>query len=378
MKFRVFFRKSLCLTLAAALLLLPQIGMAGEIQSELKSKLDQAKARFTELMVTYGPSDSKTIKIQETIKELKSKLENLSDNLLGSAQEASLPASDPETALSDASEMGPTWKADMILANYCLASGDLLSAQVLFQMAYSKAQALGVSTSDAKNYAAQASIIFDGMKSLPNTTSGSTSTTATTTTATTSATGSTTSASTNSSDTTWAQSFNSTRVIPDVVFTDYTSMSQEQVQNFLEKKGSVLSKPYNGQYPSDMIMSACQKYGISPKVILATLQKEQGLISKSSVPTSKLDWALGVGCYDSGDWNTKYKGLDKQIEYAAATYKNRYDEAVKMQKEGKALTMKVDGKTITCANASTWALYRYTPHFQGSELFFKVYKGYFI
>lgn len=172
--------------------------------------------------------------------------------------------------------------------------------------------------------------------------------------------------------------FVKTEVMPDSMFTDVNSMTQSQVQSFLEKKGSVLSKPYRGQLPSKMIMDAAKKYNISPKVLLATFQKEQGLISKSSVPESKLDWALGVGCYDSGNWNTKYKGLDKQIEYAASTYRTHFNAAQARYDAGdRTINMKIDGSAVPVTNSTTYALYKYTPHFAGNSLFYNVYKGYF-
>jgi hypothetical protein len=372
--------KAMSVLLSGFIAFTPTICMAEDMESQLRSNLNEATGRFNEMISLFGPNDSRTMKIQEQIKNLKEKLGNLASNTFGTVERTATSSSEltatrkAKPDLSDLAAMGPSWKADMVLANYCLASGDLMSAQILFQMAYAKAVQNGISMNDAKSYAAEAAIRFDGMMTIPgsNNTGGSTTTGASTGNTGGSITG------TNVNDTTWAQSFNSTRIIPDVVFNDHTSMTQQEVQSFLAKRDSVLSKPYKGQMPSEMIMNAARKYGVSPKLILATLQKEQGLVSKKNVPEHKLDWALGVGCYDSGDWNTKYKGLDKQIEYAAATYRNRYDEAVKMQREGKELTLKVDGKQMTFSNASTWALYRYTPHIQGNQLFFNVYKGYFV
>lgn len=175
-------------------------------------------------------------------------------------------------------------------------------------------------------------------------------------------------------DDSWRASFDRTNAMSDHEFTDAGSMSQPQIQSFLESKGSVLSKPVNGMLPSQAILDAANRNGINPKVLLARLQTEQGLISKKTATQKQLDWALGVGAYDSGNWNQNYKGFDKQVDGAARTMRKWYDDG---KVKGGSMTMKIDGKTITTRNATTYSLYKYTPHFAGTQLNWKVYTGYF-
>lgn len=177
-------------------------------------------------------------------------------------------------------------------------------------------------------------------------------------------------------DESWQNGFNDEYVVSDHTLTDSGSLSVSQIQSFLEYKGSVLAKPYNGSSPAKMIYNAAKKYGISPKVLLTRLQCEQSLISAKTASRKKLDWALGVGCYDSGNWNQKYKGFDKQIEYAASTYRRHYDNAASMLKSGKRLNMRIDGKRIQVKNAASYAFYKYCPHFAGNKLFIDVWNGY--
>jgi len=153
-------------------------------------------------------------------------------------------------------------------------------------------------------------------------------------------------------------------------------MTVAQIQKFLEAKNSVLAKPYRGSSPAQMIYDAARKYSINPQVILTRLQCEQGLISKSTATEHKLDWALGVGCYDSGNWNQKFKGFDKQIEYAAHTYRRHYDDAKAKLDRGEKVVMTIDGKRVQVKNAATYSFYKYCPHFQGNKLFFDVWRGY--
>ncbi|HNV71769.1 MAG TPA: hypothetical protein PKO06_18840, partial [Candidatus Ozemobacteraceae bacterium] len=177
-------------------------------------------------------------------------------------------------------------------------------------------------------------------------------------------------------DESWQERFQKDYVVSDHTLTDSKSMTVAQIQAFLDKKGSCLAKPYRGSTPAQMIYDACQKHGISPKVILTRLQCEQGMISKKTASQKDLDWALGVGCYDSGNWNQSFKGFDKQIEGAAQTYRRHYDAAKAKLDRGEAVTMTIDGETVRIKNAATYAFYKYCPHFHGNKLFYDVWNGY--
>lgn len=174
----------------------------------------------------------------------------------------------------------------------------------------------------------------------------------------------------------WQETFQQDYLISDHALTNSGTMTVAQIQKFLEAKNSVLAKPYRGSSPAQMIYDAAKKYSINPQVILTRLQCEQGLISKSSATQHKLDWALGVGCYDSGNWNQKFKGFDKQVEYAAHTYRRWYDDAKAKLDRGEKVVMTIDGKRVQVKNAATFSFYKYCPHFQGNKLFFDVWRGY--
>jgi hypothetical protein len=177
-------------------------------------------------------------------------------------------------------------------------------------------------------------------------------------------------------DESWQETFQKDYLVSDHALTDSGSMTVAQIQKFLDVKNSVLAKPYRGSTPAQMIYDAAKKYGISPKVLLTRLQCEQGLVSKTSATQHQLDWALGVGCYDSGNWNQSFKGLDKQIEYAAHTYRRHYDDAKSRLDKGEAVVMNIDGQQVKLKNAASYSFYKYCPHFQGNRLFFDVWRGY--
>ncbi|MGM0600258.1 MAG: LysM peptidoglycan-binding domain-containing protein [Candidatus Rifleibacteriota bacterium] len=177
-------------------------------------------------------------------------------------------------------------------------------------------------------------------------------------------------------DESWQNKFQKDYLISDRSLTNKNTMTIAQIQSFLDSKNSSLARPYRGSTPAQMIYDAAHKYGINPQVLLTRLQCEQGLISKTSASQHKLDWALGVGCYDSGNWNQKFKGLDKQIEFAAATYRRHFDNAKARLDRGEAINMTIDGQNVRIKNAASYAFYKYCPHFQGNKLFYDVWRGY--
>jgi hypothetical protein len=169
---------------------------------------------------------------------------------------------------------------------------------------------------------------------------------------------------------------------PDMVISDRTfravgSMSQAQVQSFLTAQTGIL-KTYAApdisgivKPASQIVWEAAQAFGVSPKVLLATLQKEQGLLTGTAPTAKALDWAMGCGVPDSGVLNTAYKGFGKQLWYGAQS----------LSVDGAAwhagITRKCGDGTVSPANVSTCSLYTYTPWIAGNQLFWTVYWRYF-
>ncbi len=178
-------------------------------------------------------------------------------------------------------------------------------------------------------------------------------------------------------DNSWATTLRYDYLISDSAYVNANAMSRNEIQSFLSKQGSCLAKPQNGKYPADMIYEAAQKYGISPKVILSRLQTEQSLITVKNPTQKQLDWATGCGAYDSGNWNSKYKGLENQINYGTQTMRNQYNRGMAKLAQNGSVPMKIDGETINVKNAATYANYMYTPHKHGGQLFRGIYLKYF-
>jgi hypothetical protein len=146
--------------------------------------------------------------------------------------------------------------------------------------------------------------------------------------------------------------FNAGNIISDAAFYDANAMSEAQIQSFLAAQvGScananclavatvnTFNRPADamcagaytgaaGERTATVIYKVQVACSISAKVLLVTLQKEQGLITNRAPSDSKLDRAMGYGCPDNtaipGWCDPAYGGLYNQI-YRAAWQLQRY------------------------------------------------------
>lgn len=186
-------------------------------------------------------------------------------------------------------------------------------------------------------------------------------------------------------------------------------MSAASIQSFLQKEGSGLSgytdiencgsssgahySYYRTYYScgkrekaSQIIYDASRAYGINPQAIIATMQKEESLITTPNPTSSQIKFAMGYGCPDSG--GCSFPGFFNQVDngtwqfrtdmelgsgndwwgYSPSDYPcdgaTRYYSAA--LKTGNNVTFKDDSgvsyNSFTIPNMSTATLYCYTPH----------------
>jgi hypothetical protein len=154
--------------------------------------------------------------------------------------------------------------------------------------------------------------------------------------------------------------FNPGAIISDQQFFGGNSMSAAEIQEFLDSKvrtcGSIkkcltvykqdtftreatsihgngvnpLCKRYLGaddESAAQIIFKAQQACGISAKVLLVTLQKEQGLITNTNPTADKLKIAMGYGCPDGQRCEAEYFGFYNQVYLAASQLKRYTDPA---------------------------------------------------
>jgi len=175
------------------------------------------------------------------------------------------------------------------------------------------------------------------------------------------------------------ETFNPHYIISNNDITDYTAMNMDDVYTFLKSKGSIL---YNYIDPNarmtipQIILDSAWLYQISPKYILTVLQKEQSLITDLSPSQGQLDWATGYGCPDSGGCNSKYKGLSNQIDWGTGAIRYYLDHPNEFKYQT-GQSYDIDGEYVTMTNDATRALYIYTPHLHGNELFYNIWSDWF-
>ena len=193
-----------------------------------------------------------------------------------------------------------------------------------------------------------------------------------------------------------AASFNKNNILSDSELTNFTSMSKDRVESFLKSKNGVLanykSKDIDGKNKSagEIIYNACQKYLLSPKFMLVTLQKESSLITRKSASQKLIDQALGFGCPDGGGCSSKYSGFTHQVYSAADKIRNSYLADLEKKNAtisgwGVGRAKRASDGLVTPANKATAVLYTYTPwigyhggaNVGGNSLFFDIWDRWF-
>jgi peptidoglycan hydrolase CwlO-like protein len=166
-------------------------------------------------------------------------------------------------------------------------------------------------------------------------------------------------------------------VISQTNFRASTSMDAPTIQAFLETQPGAL-KSYVGldhagvkKTAAEMIADASVKFNVNPKVILATLQKEQSLLSTKDPSAKQYAGAMGAGMPDSKKNDLSMQGFGNQIWWGA----QKQDKNARDWHPG--ASEPVDGTNVFPTNEGTFAQYRYTPHFSGVMSFWMIYWRYF-
>lgn len=188
-------------------------------------------------------------------------------------------------------------------------------------------------------------------------------------------------------------------IISDSEFYKSDAMSEAQIQSFLDDRvgvcdstldrclnvlvhttdsraekistttGDLICAPFQGGErlaAATIIYRAQVACGISAKVILVTLQKEQGLVTESNPTSTQLNRAMGMACPDTdvcatyalGFGNQVYLGTRQLKTYKAANFARQPGtQTIKYHPNDSCGT-----STFTVKNYATAALYNYTPY----------------
>ena len=192
--------------------------------------------------------------------------------------------------------------------------------------------------------------------------------------------------------------FDPGNIIGDAEFYDRGALNALDIKNFIEGKGvdcvnapdgTPCLKNYRGDVPAmaatsycdaiqartgyapwDMIADVSRACGVSPKVLLVLLQKEQGLVTASGtgLTAARYERATGVGCPDGAACDPAYAGFFRQVYGAAERFERyRLDGADYRYKVGQNSiqfhpNLLCGTASVTIANQATAGLYNYTPY----------------
>lgn len=122
---------------------------------------------------------------------------------------------------------------------------------------------------------------------------------------------------------------------------------------------------------ADVVTKAASGCGVSPKVLLVVLQKEQGLItaSGSSLTATRYASAMGYACPDTSTCNADYSGFARQVWYAARQFRIYQQDPGQFEFQA-GVTSDVlynpdpdcGSAPVALANQATAGLYNYTPY----------------
>jgi len=176
-------------------------------------------------------------------------------------------------------------------------------------------------------------------------------------------------------------------LLSDSELVDGDAMSVSRIQRFLTDKGGALAR-YT-QTVAGVIKTAAQiiaevggRYNISPKFILATLQKEQSLVQDPDPTARQYDYAMGFACPDGSGCDPARKGFFNQVNLAAKRIREGYladlqSRGYTISGWGPGITKIIDGQAVTPENDATAVLYTYTPHINGNVNFHNIWLRYF-
>jgi hypothetical protein len=180
--------------------------------------------------------------------------------------------------------------------------------------------------------------------------------------------------------------FDPNQIISDNELNDYNSMDLADITQFLiGQPGNLMSLRTKDAFgiersAAEIIYNASQAYKINPKWILATLQKEQSLVTDTAPTQGDLDWAMGYAVCDSCSKDDpalqKFKGFGAQVDRATARIRYYYDHPQEFNYQmGKLCS--IDGRDVLPFNQATANLFNYTPHLHGNFNFWNIWYRWF-
>ncbi|HEX7665713.1 MAG TPA: hypothetical protein VF407_14400, partial [Polyangiaceae bacterium] len=115
--------------------------------------------------------------------------------------------------------------------------------------------------------------------------------------------------------------FDPNEILDPASFSDTQTLLTVDIETFLlhgpyNRPSFLATYQSNGVRAADAVLASGQKYGINPLVFLVIAQLQQGLVGAQFYPspTSRVEYAFGCGCGDSGGCDPALAGFDKQVD----------------------------------------------------------------
>ena len=161
--------------------------------------------------------------------------------------------------------------------------------------------------------------------------------------------------------------FDVNRLLDDRDLEGGQALSTDDVQAFLEEKGSFLAgyvDDSSGYTAAALITLIAEANRISPLYLLARIQAESGLVTSET--GDHLATATGCGCADGTTCSDNQRGFGQQVQCAAEKMRSYLDDLDASGVTTTGLAVGVPNKTldpcdVTPENRATAALYTYTP-----------------
>ena len=200
--------------------------------------------------------------------------------------------------------------------------------------------------------------------------------------------------------------FNAGNIISDEEMSNYASMSEEEIQDFLTSKNPCANTDYelyqhlssrggnytwhwednhfvclseelfgdgetigSGDTAAQIIWQAAQDYHINPQVLISLIEREQGLITDDYPSNISYRLATGFGCSKSTACDSRYYGFRNQIRHTAESFRNVLDEGKAIYSVGENyIAYNADsvcgGSNVYIENKATSALYSHNSPYQ--------------
>jgi hypothetical protein len=216
-----------------------------------------------------------------------------------------------------------------------------------------------------------------------------------------------------------AAAYTNSRLMDDAIFDKVGSMSEQQIRDFINSRpssclatsGAMFPEPisywqYGGNVDAArVIYNSAQYNGLNPQVLLATLQKEQTLITRTNCFDGSIDVrnrAIGLGCTQGqecppaqyagfhqqmmkGAWQLKFNkeravGNVEWGDNGSLVYPEPYTEGNRKDCSTCTLIYRdgyryMDDQLVKIETGATAALYRFTPHL--GQSFPGIFEGWF-